>query len=139
MTTTSVESQGVQLKRGDGGGPEVFTLVGQLTTIEGPSGSATVIPVSTLDSTAEEKIMGLPDEGQVTLEAIYDPAHAQQEGLRTDRRDRLLRNFELLLTDAAPTTFSFAAYVLEFSLSVAVNNVVTASLTLEITGPVTKS
>lgn len=139
MTTTSVESQGVELRRGDGGGPEVFTLVGQITSIDGPSGSAAVIDVTTLDSVAREKRMGLPDEGQITLEGIYDPAQAQQEGLRTDRAARTLRNFELVLTDLANTTFAFSAFVLEFSLGEAVDAVVTLSVTLEITGAVTKS
>lgn len=139
MVTTSVESQGVQLKRGDGGGPEVFALVGQVTSFDGPSGSAAVIPVTTLDSTAIEKRMGLPDEGQISLEIIYDPAGVEQEGLRADRATRTLRNFELVLTDVAATTFSFAAFVLEFSIAGAVDAVVTGSITLEITGAVTKS
>jgi hypothetical protein len=139
MATTSIESQGVQLQRGDGGGPEVFTLVGQITSIDGPSGSAAVIDVTTLDSTAREKRMGLPDEGQVTLEVIYDPANVQQEGLRSDRAARTLRNFQVVLTDLGSTTFSFSAFVLEFSRALSVDAVVTASITLEITGAETKS
>ena len=81
----TVASQGVTFKVGDGGGPEVFNTVGEVTTISGlRGGSAQVIDVSTLASTRREKIMGLPDEGQITVGLNYDPADSQQ-GVAGDR------------------------------------------------------
>lgn len=138
MTTTAMEAQGVVFKRGDGASPEVFTAVGQIVSFQGPGGSASVIDITTLDSTAKEKQMGLPDEGQFTLELILNADNAQHLALKTDRANRTLRNFKLELTDASPaTTLSFAGYVLGFQLSGGVDDVVRASVTIEISGPVT--
>ena len=141
MTTKAIRSQGVVLKRGDGGGPEVFTAVGEITGFDGPSGSATVIDATHLASTAREKLMGLPDEGQFSFNLNLDPSDAQQIGLKDDRAadPPVLRNFELVLTDAAPTKLSFSAFVTEFSISGAQDDKVAASVTLEISGPVTWS
>jgi len=135
--SNAIETQGTELKRGDGATPEVFTSVGEVTTFSGPGGSASVIDVTHLLSTAKEKRMGLPDEGQFTFEVNLVPSDVAQTGLRSDRAARTLRNFELVLTDVSTTTLSFAAYVTGFALSGSVDNVTKASITLEITGAVT--
>jgi|TARA_Y100000034_G_scaffold28640_2_gene34443 hypothetical protein len=136
MTTTKVDTQATQLKRGDGASPEVFTLVGQITDIQGPDGSATEIPISTLDSTAVEVAMGLMDEGSISLNMVLDPANAQQTGLRTDRTAKTLRNFKIVMTDGSATTLDFAAYVTGFSLDASGDEVWRASITLRISGAV---
>lgn len=135
--SSAIETQGTELKRGDGATPEVFTTVGEVVSFTGPGGSASVIDVTHLLSTAREKRMGLPDEGQFTFEVNLIPSDTAQIGLRTDRAARTLRNFQLVLTDVATTTLSFAAYVTGFSLSGGVDNVTKASVTLEISGAVT--
>lgn len=137
MTTNAIESQGVELQRGDGGGTEVFNVIGEVISFQGPGGQASVIDVTHLLSTAREKKIGLQDEGQVTLECNLVPGDTQQIGLRDDRTNRTRRNFRLVLTDGATTTLSFAAYVLGFSIQGAVDQVVRASITLEVDGPVT--
>ena len=43
MATGALETQGVVLKIGDGGGPEVFEAIGEVTDFDGPGGSANVI------------------------------------------------------------------------------------------------
>ena len=98
-----------------------MTAIGQITGFNGPSGSAGVIDVTSLASTAKEKLMGLRDEGQVTLDVLYDPATADaslHNALKEDRATRTLRKFEIALTDQAstvstslPTFHSFDAYV----------------------------
>lgn len=132
-----LDTQGVVIKRGDGASPEVFTTIGEVNSIQGPGGSATTIDVTNLSSTAKNKKMGLIDEGQVTLEMKLDTADTAQTGLRTDRSNKTLRNFQIVLTDSPATTISFAAYVMSFALATAVDDVVTASVTLEIDGLVT--
>ena len=133
----NLESQGTVLKIGDGNSPEVFTAVGEIKEIGGPSGSAPVIDVSNLSSTKREKIMGLPDEGQVSMSLNYDHNDAQQTALRTARTARTAKNFTIETSDSPSQTLSFTAYVLEFSLSFAVDEVVGLTVTLEITDAVT--
>lgn len=137
MTTNAIATQGTLLKRGDGGGPEVFTAIGEVADISGPGGTANIIDATHLASTFREKVMGLPDEGQITFTLNYVPGDAQQQGLKTDRANRTLRNFQLVLTDAGNETGSFAAYVIGFNLNIQAEDIVRASVTLEITGAVT--
>lgn len=139
MPTTSLESQGVQLKRGDAASPEVFTLVPQVVSLEGPGGSASEIDITTLDSTAREFRLGLADEGTITAELIHDPNHAQHTGLRSDRAARTLRNWQIVMTDSPATTWSFAGYVMEFTISNAVDAVQTARLSIRVSGAITES
>lgn len=131
------ESQGVTLERGDGASPEVFTDVAEIISISGPSGSASVIDTSHLGSTFVEKLMGLPDEGQITFECNFKGGDTAQEGLRADRAARTLRNFQITLTDSPNTVLTFAAYVLSLPFSIATNDKITQSVTLEISGQVT--
>lgn len=134
--SNAIISQGTTLRRGNGATPEIFQTVGEITKFDGPGGSATVIDVTTLQSSAKEKRMGLADEGQFTFTMNLDPTDTQQNGLRADRAARTIRNFQLQLTDGALTTLTFAAFVLEFKITGGVDQAVTASVTLEISGPV---
>lgn len=133
----ALETQGVMLEIGDGGTPETFVEVGEITDFTGPGGSASVIDVTHLKSTAKEKRMGLPDEGQFTFNVNLVPSDNGQRHVFKSRKDRRLTNFKLTLTDAPATVLSFAAFVLEFSLSGAVDDKIPAAITLEISGPVT--
>lgn len=137
MSTTSILTQGSVIKRGDGGSPEVFTAITQATTISGPGGQSSEINVSTLDSTAMEFRMGLQDNGQLTFDVIFDPADAQQTGLRTDRTNQTLRNFQVVMPDT--TTLSFAANVMGFVWNAAGDDVWKSSVTLRVSGEVTES
>lgn len=134
-----IESQGVSLQRGDGGGPEVFTSIGRVSDFSGPQGSAAVIDCTTLEDTAKVKLMGLPDEGQFSFTINLDPGNAQHIGLKDDRAARTKRNFQLILTDVATTTLSFAAFVVGFAVAGTVDDKVTTACTMEISGAVTWS
>lgn len=139
MTTTFIESQGVQLTRGDAASPEVFTLVPQCISFAGPDGQASEIDVTTLDSTAKEHAVGLVDNGSIQFEAIYNPDHAQHQGLHSDFEARTLRNFKLTFTNSPADVHSFAARVAALSLSGGVDDVVRMSFTLRISGAVTRT
>lgn len=132
---TSIESQGIKIAVSSGS-PTSFTNIGNITDFSGPGGQASVIDVSNLDSTFKEKIMGLPDEGQVSFNVNLDPDNASHTALRTLRASRSRGEFKITLTDATPTTLMFFGYVLGFTLSGGVDAVVKAALTIEIDGPI---
>ncbi len=128
-------SEGVKLLRGDGATPtEVFNAVGEVISFDGPGGSASVMDITHLNSLAREKRMGLPDEGQISFGLNLIPSDAEQVGLRTDRDNRVKRNFKLELTDAGPTTIEFTGFVLEFPIAGAVDEPIRLNVTIEITG-----
>ena len=137
MSSAATSSQTSLFKVGDAGGPETFTAVGDVKAIRGPTGSGQVLDASDLDSTAREKKMGLPDEGQITLEGNWTGADAQQDQLRTDRAAQTARNFEVLFSNS--DLASFTGFVLEFSVGAAVDELLTFTSTIEITGAVTWS
>lgn len=107
-----------------------------ITDFSGPGGSASVIDVSTLCSTRKEKIMGLPDEGQFSITGNYDPEDSAQLFLQTLRAGRTLGSFRLSLSDSPITHLTFSGYVLSFQISGAVDQKVTFTATIEITGEV---
>lgn len=135
----AIESQGVIFAVSIGSSPTSFANVGNVVNITGPGGSASVIDVTNLDSTAKEKLMGLPDEGQITLELNYDPDNTQHANLRNARKNRTRCEGRITLTDSTATVLTFFFYVLGFQMRVAVDQAVKANLTLEIDGPVSEA
>jgi hypothetical protein len=90
----AIESQGSRIAYSDGGSPSSFTSLGNITGISDlGGGSAPVNDVSNLDSIFREKMMGLPDEGQVTLTLNPDPDNTGHIALRSARKTRTRLEF----------------------------------------------
>ncbi len=113
MATKAKAAKGTMLKRGDGGGSETFTTIGEVKSFHGPNRTAPAIAASSFDSTADEVIAGLPNSGEVSFEMNWVGSNGQQQGLETDRTNGTLRNFQIVLNDHAssPSTFAFSALV----------------------------
>ena len=118
-------------------------LVGEVTDFSGPGGQANIIDVTHLGSTAKEKLVGLRDEGQLSMSMNLSFSDTAQIALRADRATRTKRKcvikFNDSATDAARTKAIFDGYVLGFSITGAVDNKVSANAVIEITGAVTYS
>lgn len=134
----AIESQGITIGMSDGSmSPITYNDIGNITSFTGPGGQASVIDVTNLDSTAKEKLMGLPDEGQFSIDINLDPDNTQHQALRTARANRALTYFKITLTDTSPATaITFQGYVLGFSINGSVDQVVKATVTIEVDGPV---
>lgn len=138
MSTSALSSQGVTVQVSTGS-PTEYSTIPEVMTINGPSGSATVIDVTDLASAAKEKTMGLADEGQVTLEINYIPDNSVHEILRAARAAKTLGEFQITWTDVTTTIYRFFAYVTGFAVTAGVDQSLKASVTLEITGAITKT
>ncbi|MEV5030991.1 hypothetical protein MRBLMC3_000145 [Sphingobium sp. LMC3-1-1.1] len=132
--STAIETQGTVLSIKVGA---TFTAIAQITDFSAFSGSASVIDTTNLDSVAKEKLMGLQDFGQVTINFNVIPSDAGQVALEAAKASRALTEFELVLNDTASTTFEFSGFVLSKSLNGGVETAVTGSATIEISGNVT--
>ncbi len=140
MSSNAIEAQGIKIQRGSGTSPYTYTDIPEVKSFSGPGGSAAVIDVTDLSSSAKEKRMGLSDEGQLQLTINYIPDNTVHQALRSDRAARSKVPFKITFTDATPaTTWSFFAYVTGFSVSGAVDGVVEGQVTLEITGSITEA
>jgi hypothetical protein len=119
--------------------PNAYNEIGQVMSISGPDGSVTEIDVTNLSSSAKEFIIGLPDEGSVSLEVSWDHASAtaQHDTLWTARANATEENIQIFLTDSPNTTLTFQAFVTTYSISLGVDDKVAATIGLRITGAVT--
>lgn len=138
MSSNALESQGMTLGIDLGGSPTVYTTIPEVKDINARTGSAAVIDVTDLSSTAKEKRMGLQDEGQCTFSLFFRPSELTHAELLAAKADRQARDFELTLTDTPATKYRFSAFVLTIPITAGVDAVIESSVTLEITGPVTE-
>jgi predicted secreted protein len=138
MSSNAIEAQGIVIQRGEGSGP-TYTTIPEVKSFTGPGGSASVIDVTDLSSAAKEKRMGLADEGQLQLTINYLPDNEVHQDLRADRAARTRTPFRIVFTDDNVTQWDFDAFVTGFSVSGAVDGVVEAQVTLEITGAISES
>lgn len=135
----AIESQGSILYWSTTTSLSTNIAVGEVTGFNGPTGSANAIDVTHLLSTAKEKMMGLRDEGQITLDLNYSPSNSGQTKLRECRAARTQGNWALKLNDTAITMLNGHGYVTGYNVSGSVDNKVALSVTIEITGAVTYS
>jgi hypothetical protein len=82
-------------------------------------------------------LMGLPDEGQFSIDINLDPDDASHIALRNARAARTRTEFKITFSDSTPATATFWGYVLGFAVSGAVDQQVKVAVTIEIDGPVT--
>lgn len=119
-----------------------FTMenIGEVVSFSGPSGAAAVIDITHLRSTAKEKLIGIRDEGNVSLDVLFGTSSTDLHlTLKDDRAARGERRFDIVLTDSGTSINSFYffdAYVTNFSISGAVDDAIKGSLTLEVTSVV---
>lgn len=137
MASNAMTTVGVKLQKGDGAtGTELFTTVAEITKLNGPSQTAKLIDVTSLDSTAREYRSGLKDGGDVSFDVNL--VASSHKTLKADFDAHTVRNFKLLLTDHAttPSTAAFSAIITEFGITSDVDNVVKAAIKLKVTGDV---
>lgn len=136
---TNYAAFGTLLKLGDGASPEVFTTIAGVTNVGGPALGLDTVEVTSHDSTDgwEEFVGGILRSGEVSLDINYDPAgvtHDATTGLIADMVARTVRNFELIFPDDVATTWDFAALVTGFEPGAPVDDKLSASVTLKVTG-----
>lgn len=136
--TAGYSSFGTLLKIGDGGGGgEVFTTIAEVKDIEGLD-----ITLNSEDATNhsspgawEEFIATTLAAGPVTFDVNFIPGHATHSysaGLIKDAVNKTKRNFQLVLPST--TTWAFAAFVEKVAPKAPVKGILTATITLKVTG-----
>lgn len=137
--TLAIDAYGTLLQSGDGGAPEVFTTVAEVTDISGPSLALDPLDVTSHESPGafREFVGGLLDGGEVTFTINYVPTGATHDattGLLADMVARTVRNFQLIFPDVGATQWSFSALVTAFEPAEPVDDRLSAELTLKVTG-----
>jgi len=113
------------------------TTYAQVTNISGPGLSLDTEDVTSHDSTGgwEEVVGTILRSGEVTLDIVYDPAHATHTGLLTDLAARtLITTFHLVFSDDAATEWDFDAFVTGFEPTAPVDGALTATVKFKLSG-----
>lgn len=138
-SSSALSSQGMTISVDNADSPLTYTAIAEVKGIDGPGGQTAEIDVTDLSSTAKEFVLGLQDEGDITLDMNYIPGNTQHALLRTLRGSGAERNYRISFTDSPATTWTFGARVKGFSISNAVDNVTGLSVTLRVTGSITEA
>ena len=109
------------------------------TEWSGPNGAAAAIDVTCLESTARQRIMGLPDEGELSFTINYDHSDTAVQSLIDCRKNRTKRAWGVRLNDDSSQQYNGSGYCTQFQISGSVDGVVTANVVIAITGAVTYS
>lgn len=137
--TNAIAAFGTLLKIGDGGGPETFTTIAEVTDIDGPKMSLDTADATHHSSPGgwKEYVPTLLDGGEVAFTVNFIPSNATQSyssGVLRDMANKNKRNFKLVFPDAGNTTWTFSAFVTGFEPKEALKDQLTADITLQITG-----
>jgi hypothetical protein len=141
MATASISAQGTKLYRGatavsSPNTPTGFTdHIPELRDFQGPQGTSPEVDVTSLDSTAREKISGLKDNGSFTANMNWIPNNIQHQGLIADQESRVRRWFRLTFSDG--TLAEFIGFVTSTSTTGGVDQNVSMALSVSISGAIT--
>jgi hypothetical protein len=112
--------------------------IGEVTDFSVLTGNAAAIDITALGDNSKQKLVGVADEGQLTIGVNWNKSDAIQTDLYTARNARSKRKVCIKLndttSDAAKTKITFDAYVTGFSLTGSVDNKLAGNVTFEITG-----
>jgi hypothetical protein len=114
------------------------TLVGEIVSWSGPAWKAAVIDVTHLQSTAKEKLLGIYDVGQLSLDINFvGTGDLGQKSLRSSLISRVRGGWKITLSSVTTSqNFVGKGYVSGFSVQGSVDNIIKASVTIEIHGGV---
>lgn len=140
MTVTSAFSSfGTLLQMGDGATPEAFTTIAEVGDIAGPALSSDTAEATNHSSTdgMEEVVPTILRTGQVTFPINFVPTAVTQgytAGLLYHWKQRTKKNWKLIFPDGSSTTWQFAAFIVGFAPKAPVNGILSADITLKVTG-----
>lgn len=141
MPATPFAGIGTQLQIGTVDSPSSFVAVARVRGIEGPNITTEREDITTLDSTGgyKEYRSTLKDGGEFTLDLLWIKSNTQQLTLRNAVDSGATLYGRIVGSDSPNTICRFAFIVTAFGMSWKAQNVITASLTLKMTGEPTWS
>lgn len=142
--TMATFGHGTLLQIGDGAVSQMFTTIGNVMNISGPSLALETIDTTSHDTADKfrEFIGGLRDAGEVSFSVNFLPSHATQSstsGLIKDLEDATLRDFQIVFPFTAVVTWAITALVTGYTPTAPIDDKMTADVTLKVSGKPTLS
>lgn len=113
--------------------------VGEVVDFTALTGAAAIIDVTHLQSTAKEKMIGLCDMGQITVNVNCVATQAGQVMCWTAMKNRAKRKLSIFLNDTGITQIDCDAYCMSMPITASVDGKITRSITFELSGLATFS
>ena len=137
MATQAVSSHGTFLKVGDGAEPEVFTTIAEVKDISGPDMTLNMEDATSHDSGGwREEIPTLLEAGDISFDINYTGG-ATQSVLEQAQYNREVLNFQMVFPLETPVTKAFRGVVTSHSFNAPVEGILTASVTIRVSGAIT--
>lgn len=140
MPTQAIPGYGTLLKMGDGGAPETFNTVVEVTEINPPTITLKTDDATSHDSGGWTEVIGtLLDGGDISGKINWrptDPTHDETTGVLSTITSRTKKNWKIVLPNTLKT-FSFAGLLTEFKGLTPVDKKLEAEFKITISGPVT--
>lgn len=132
--TKALAANATKFQRGTGT-PLTYSDIAEVTDLKGPGMKVDAIEATGYDSDgAKEYIGGLLDGGEVSLELNFVPTDTGHVALRTAFMAKNVGDYQIVFPDTPSTKWSFQALITGFELATPVDDKVTATVTLQITG-----
>jgi len=129
---------GAVLQVHDGGDPGTFVNIGQVRELSGPSFSLDTAEATVMAGSGwKEYLPTLRDGGEVSLTVAFDPTlatHDASTGLLSLLVSGTKRRFKLLFPSPLTVSWTFEGYVTSFEPSFPIDDVMTADITIKVTG-----
>lgn len=125
---------GLDFKRGDGGSPTTFSTVGEITSLTAPTLTRDAVEKTHTQSPERwrEFLGGLKDGGEVTAELNFDPADATTTSFLNDVNTNTLQEYQIEWPNG--TTWEFFGLITGFEPGAPLDDRMTASVTLKLSG-----
>ncbi len=131
---TKYAAREIELLIGDGGSPENFAVVGQVTSLGEVGASRDLIDASAYGDDWKDYVVGQQDGAEVEVQVAYDPASAQHDQIQAAYDAAAKRSFQLRHV-AAGFHVQFPAYVTRFTRGGERDGLLQASVTLKVVSP----
>jgi len=131
----TITARTVTATAGGTDGTEAFTTVAEVKSISGPNTQTSIIDITHMqsDNNTREFLPTLIDPGEMSFVINFLPNSSGHQGLRTDQKNRTKRNWKLVFTDSAATTYSLAGYITGFGITAEIENALQANCTVKLT------
>jgi predicted secreted protein len=116
---------------------QLWVPLANVKNISGPGMSRTVIDTTNLSTAGGYRtfIAGLRTPGSITFTMAFN--RDAYDLMKADFESDVLQNYEIVLPDAEETSIEFEGLVTELPLTIPADDVITANVTIQISGVVT--
>ena len=142
----SIPAQGTTLQI-ETATPGTYVAVGEVTAINGPSESYTVLDPTNMSDTRKRKALGLRDPGEISIDLHLNYGDAGQDRVRTNFAAKTSTLWRIVIpagsagggTSSVQTTLSFTGFISRWNVGARMDSIASAGITITLDSDITES